>query len=153
MGHVVTGIIATPEALRQFAARHSLHAPVLLNAGLAMLPLRDVDLDSFLEPPQTGHVQGFTYLCEQLSRELIAASVGCAFMYFETDYFGGVGAQGAAVFRDGSLVFGPKSAKIGPINQALSMLGIRTVAPAHDEFETVGLHRHRHTEDWLDPEV
>ena len=74
-------------------------------------------------------------------------------MYFETDYFGGAGCQGAAVFRSGATVFGPKSAEHGPINEALSLLGVRCVAPAHDEFETVGLHRHRRTDDWLKPEA
>ena len=69
-------------------------------------------------------------------------------LYFETEYFGGMGTQGAAVFRDGELVFGPQAAELGPINNALAVLGVRTVPPAVDEFETVGLQRHRSVEDW-----
>jgi hypothetical protein len=100
-------------------------------------------------PPLTGYAEGFNYLSEQLVRELkIGSSSGCL-VYFETEYFGGDGSQGAAVFREGELIFGPQSASFGPINDALAILGVRVVPPACDEFEAVGLHRHRNTEDWL----
>jgi hypothetical protein len=71
-------------------------------------------------------------------------------MYFETDYFGGLGCQGAAVFQHGELIFGPQSAKTGAINQGLKLLGIRIKPPAQDEFETIGLDRHRDTERWIE---
>jgi hypothetical protein len=150
MGHAVTGLVGKMETLERFADKHSLHRPVSLAKHLAILPLRDDDIDSFLAPPLTGFPKGFVYLSGQLLRELEAASRQGILLYFETEYFGGVGAQGAAVFRDGALVFGPSSAERGPINQALAMLGVRVMPPARDEFETVGLHRRRHTEDWLE---
>jgi hypothetical protein len=153
MGHFVTGIVAKPETLGAFAEKCSLHQPIPLSGGLAILPLRDEDLDSFLKPPITGYAEGFIYLSEQLVHELEVASVGGTIMYFETEYFGGRGSQGAVVFQNSTVVLGPKSAEHGPINEALSYLGVRVVAPAHDEFETVGLHRHRHTEDWLEPDA
>src|SRR5262245_1123211 len=150
MSHLVTGLIGKPEPLAAFAQRHSLHDPVPLMDGLALLPLRDEDFASFL-PAQLGdYPEGFRHLSAQLSSALSDASAGVSLMYFETEYFGGMGFQGAAVFRDGALVFGPQSADIGPINQALALLGVRVTAPAHDEFETVGLHRHRHTDGWLE---
>ncbi|SFU40531.1 hypothetical protein SAMN05216350_101781 [Polaromonas sp. YR568] len=149
MGHFVTGLVAKPEKLESFARKHSLHAPITLTQSLAILPLRPEDIDSILPPPLTAHPDGFNYLCEQLVRELSMASSRGSLMYFETEYFGGEGAQGATVFRDGTIVLGPKSAETGPINEALALLGVRVIAPARDEFETLGLDRHRHTEDWL----
>ena len=149
MGHFVTGLIAKPNLLGSFARRHSLHQPVELAQGLALLPLRDQDIDSILAPPHTGHADGFTYLSEQLQVELAAASDDGEILYFETEYFGGAGAQGAAVFSKGALVFGPTAAEKGPINEALRMLGV-TAGSTRDEFAAVGLDRHRHTEDWLD---
>jgi hypothetical protein len=153
MGHFVTGLIAKSETLDSFAQRHSLHAPIALCEGLAILPLRDEDIDSFIKPPLTGHSPGFIYLSEQLRSELAAASAGAYLMYFETEYFGGNGVQGAAVFHNGLLAFGPKSAQSGPINDALALLGVMTKPPAPDEFEHAGLHRHRHTEDWLESDA
>lgn len=70
-------------------------------------------------------------------------------MYFETEYHGGHGGQGAAVFLNGDLIFGPQWDEFGPINHALMLLGVKIEPPAMDEFDTVGLYRHRSTEDWL----
>lgn len=151
MNHFVTGLIAKPAMLARFAQKHSLHVPITLAEGLAILPLRDEDIDSFLRPPMTGHPKGFSYMSEELASELKSASIGGALMYFETEYFGGTGTQGAAVFQDGTLIYGPAAAEFGPINKALALLGVGVVAPAADEFETVGLQRHRSTEDWLEP--
>jgi hypothetical protein len=151
MGHCVTGLIAKTALLDTFARERTLHAPIPLTRGLGLLPLRDADLGKFLVPPLTGHAEGFTYLSEQLVRELKIGSFWGSLLYFETEYFGGDGAQGAAVFRQNELVFGPQWATFGPINEALAMLGVRVVPPAYDEFEAVGLQRHRGTEDWLAP--
>jgi hypothetical protein len=149
MGHCVTGLIAKTALLETFARERNLHAPTALAQGLCLLPLWDTDLDKFLVPPLTGYVNGFNYLSEQLIRELKIGSSCGSLMYFETEYFGGDGAQGATVFREGELIFGPQSASLGPINEALAILGVRVVPPACDEFESVGLHSHRDTEDWL----
>jgi hypothetical protein len=145
---MVKGLIAKQSLLERFASRHSLHAAVALPANLAMLPLRDKDLGSFLAPPFSRDPEAEYYLSGQFLEELAAASHGSILMYFETEYFGGVGAQAAAVFRDGELVFGPESGK-RPINHALKLLGVQVTPPAHDEFEALGLHRRRSTEEWL----
>jgi hypothetical protein len=149
MAHYLTALIGSLPALDAFASARKLHAPIALPQGLAILPLRDKHIDSFLSPPMTGHPQGFNYLSEQLTLELQRASVGCAIAYVETEYFGGVGSQGAALFSDGRTVFGPSAAEAGPINEALRLLGVKVAPPAYDEFEAVGLNRHRHAADWL----
>jgi hypothetical protein len=150
MGHFVTGLIAKRDPLVSFALKHALRGPIPLTQSFEMLPLRDEDIDSFLAPPLTGQPSGFNYLSEQLVQELTAASVDAPIMYFETEYFGGVGAQRAAVFAGGALVYGPASAESGPINEALTVLGVVVTPPAADAFDTVGLGQYRHTEDWLE---
>jgi hypothetical protein len=152
MGHSVTGLIAKPTLLEAFASRFSLHSPAPLNQGLAFLPLRDEDIDSFVSPPQSGYAEGFTYLSEQLAGVLSDASHAGSIVYAETDYFSGLGVQGAAVYLNGVLVFGPKSAAAGPINDALRLIGDTVTIPDVDEFEAVGLARYRSTDDWLDAE-
>jgi hypothetical protein len=149
MGHFVTGVIASPDILGAFTQSRSLPAPVSLPANLALLPLRDRDLDAILPLPITGGVDEFVHLSDQLLALLSGFSARGPVMYFETEYFGGEGAQGAVVFRDGIAIYGPISARIGPINKALALLGVRVQPPARDEFETVGLQRHRSTADWL----
>jgi len=149
MGHFVTGLIATPTVLEAFSREHSLHWPVTLVGGLAILPLREADLNSFRATPSDDEAGGFQHLSKQLLDQLRRSSHEGPLMYFETEYFGGVGGQGAAVFRNGDLIFGPNWAEVGPINPALKLLGISSEPPARDEFETVGLHLHRDAEGWL----
>jgi hypothetical protein len=150
MGHNVTGLVAHESLLRRFSERYRLHAPITLVHGLAILPLREQDIDAFVPAPQDGYVPDFVYLSEQLVAALREVSSDGMLLYFETGYFGGTGGQGVAVFASGACVLGPESGDIGPINRGLQLLGVRVQSPAHDEFETVGLHRHRHAEDWLE---
>jgi hypothetical protein len=70
-------------------------------------------------------------------------------MYFETEYDAGLGRQGAAVFEDGELVFGPQWEGIGSINHALKLLGVRVENPRLDEFQMVGPHLYRSSYEWL----
>ena len=79
-----------------------------------------------------------------------------AVSYVETGYFGGTGSQAAALYRAGRLEW---TASIGichplddrppirPINEALRALVV-DAGSSFDEFEAVGLGRHRSTEEW-----
>ena len=60
--------------MQEFARQKALPAPVPLVAGLALLPLRDEDMDSFLPPPLTGWHEDFASLTDQLMSELGKAS-------------------------------------------------------------------------------
>ncbi|MFE3270011.1 hypothetical protein [Streptomyces sp. NPDC059215] len=76
--------------------------------------------------------------------------------YMEAEYFGGVGEQRAAVWDEGSLVVGPLdesdtkqfSRAVSPVSLALRRLGVRT-SLGEDEFDAMGLDRHRSNEDWI----
>jgi hypothetical protein len=150
MGHFVTGLIAEHSTLDTFAKEHFSHAPIALEQGLAILPLREQDIIA-LAPDATEVPKGFTYLSEQLSSTLAKAAESTTIVYFETEYFGDLGGQGAAAYINGALAFGPKADRIGPINEALRLLGVTVKAGCRDEFETIGLERHRSTRDWLKP--
>jgi len=144
MGHNVTGLISTPTALEELAAGHRLHRPVRLTKELAILALRDDDLDSFIPPTNTVYFEGFTYLSREVLQAFAPASISAPLVYFETDYAGGTGCQAAAVIRQGDIEFAAGGARIGPINEALRLIRVNVAPPAVDEFQTVGLHRVRH---------
>ncbi|WP_125931874.1 hypothetical protein [Thiosocius teredinicola] len=152
MSHSITGLVARKELLEVFASQNSLPNPREINQGFGFLPLRDEDIDAFVTQPQTEVASGFTYLSKQLALLVARASKGGAIVYVETDYFGGVGEQGAAAFSGGQLSYGPFYAEIGPINEALASIGVTVSEHAVDEFDAVGLNRHRHTDDWLEAE-
>jgi hypothetical protein len=152
MAHDVTGLIAKHTFLEAFSRDHSVSWPVALYGDLAILPMRDIDLAPFQPVPKRCISDGdeFRYLSEPLLEELQRFSLHRGpLLYFETEYDAGLGGQGAAVFKDGELIFGPHWAGIGPINQALRLLGVRVEARNLDEFQTVGLHLHRTEDGWL----
>ena len=82
-------------------------------------------------------------LCCQLSRR-------CMVAYVEAAFFGGVGIQASAIFKDETGI-GPAVIADHAINHALKLLGV-TARTGHDEFDTVGLRRHRNTDDWVTKE-
>jgi hypothetical protein len=135
MTHHVTGLIADVAFIRR-AAKAQIHGRVAeLGCGLGLIPLRREDLASApFMVHDTDDGDEFQYLTREVIAALKEASLGGTLAYFETEYFGGAGGQGAAAFKDGDLIFGPEWKKIGPINQALKLLGVRLERPFYDEF-------------------
>ena len=81
------------------------------------------------------------------AHEAAALSRGQAVVWVTAEFFGGVGAQAATLFRSGCeerrFATGYRA-----INEALAALGITAESP-NDAFDTLGLGRYRRTEDWL----
>lgn len=89
----------------------------------------------------------FEFLAPPVESWVRALSDGSALAYLETEYFGGEGFERSAVFRDSNVVLGPLDGA-GAVNQALRALGI-AAKPGQEEFDVVGLGRHRSLEEWL----
>ncbi|WP_228769950.1 hypothetical protein [Actinokineospora alba] len=124
--------------------------------GLALLPITDDFFDSVTDPTAPRDPDFWKLPCGFTDRLATWSQVGPT-AYVEAEYFGGVGSQTAAVWIDGTIVFGPlhlaedePTPTAGtPISQALRHLGVRQAGKS-DEFDAAGLGRHRHLKDWLD---
>jgi hypothetical protein len=70
--------------------------------------------------------------------------------YVWTDYFGGVGEQGARAYIDKRPVTPPNYAENREysINRALSIIGV-TLTCGQDLFDSIGLGNYRNDEDWV----
>jgi hypothetical protein len=152
MGYTVIGFIVNAEHARQIAAAHPQLKGAPLEQGFTLFPLTDEKIDSLLEPSETHEFSGFHHLSQRLFAFLERLSAGSPVLYFETEYFGGLGEQSAIVLHEGKVVYGPRQDKIGPISEALRLMGARKQAGDFDEFASVGLARHRSSEDWLESE-
>jgi hypothetical protein len=151
MTHIVTGLIARQGLLAPIAQSWSLSSPISVVQGFELLPLQDNEIGRIFGSSSVSNIAAdFGNLSKELVEGLMNASTNALIMYFETEYFGGEGRQGAALFQGGRVDF-IQSAKIGPINRGLALLGVRVVTPAIDEFQSIGLDRHRTTADWLIP--
>lgn len=149
MGHAIQAFIAREEVLRAAAARLGNAHVAPLGQGFALVPLTDDLHDEVTEPGSGAAYEGRLWkLSSALARLAAEWSRQGPVAYVETEYFGGIGDQAALVWEGGEVVFGPERAEIGPINEALRRLGAGR-GDHLDEFEAVGLRRHRHTANWI----
>ncbi len=150
MGHHVTGLIARRDTLAKLSGPLKGQPHFELEEGFGFLPLDYENLDDVVGLYAGDAIGKFEYLSPKLIELLENASQNCALAYIETDYHGGTGGQSAAVFRNGKVVYGPISAERNAINEALGVLGVQANPGEFDRFETIGLQRHRHNEDYRD---
>ncbi|WP_116808199.1 hypothetical protein [Steroidobacter cummioxidans] len=105
--------------------------------GISSLPLTDDEAEPILP-------DSLSSLCLKFSQHGLVA-------YLEAEIFGGVGLQAYVLFRDGAMLGAPVRA-VDAINQALRHLGVRS-GSNRDEFDAVGLGRHRDTDEWASDAV
>ena len=160
MGHNIHGFVARTSTLEQIALGYQNAKVVTLQQGFGFLPLTDSFRQEVHAPE--GEPRGKQYWSdEDLLREFHeitdkltnlggAASHLSPVAYIETEYFGGDGVQGAIVWNRGEVLLGPLfSEDIGPIDQVLHELGVQ-VGTARDEFDALGLGKHRDNDAWLE---
>ena len=148
MGHCINGIIAPIDVLRRLAAEQNLHKPAVLSDSLGFIPLNPEHLE-IMFPEQGVYDKSMTYLSQALKTFLVSLSLQDRVAYIETEYFGGVGQQSAAVYDKAECILEPQTAEFGPVCKALRLLGVARKVVKTDEFDTAGLGRHRSNDDWI----
>lgn len=145
MGHYVTGIITVAAVAERLHANKALASAELID-GIRLVPLEDDDLDLLATFHGAG-TPGFTHLSQEFIQVLAALSQFGKLVYFETEYFGGMGSQCAVAFNGGSMIPNTLLSGEGSINTALKAIGVIS-SSTMDEFDHIGLSRHRNTSDW-----
>lgn len=157
MAHYIHGFIARHESL--FSASDSLSGVVVapLGLGFGFLPVTE----DIAGPTGTRPFECLHQLTDALAGWAIEQSRKFPIAYIETNYFG-TGTQAAVVWRDGVTVFGPEISvskwEAGEyvsqplldraINCSLRLLGADR-GEGLDEFDAVGLGRHRFDDAWM----
>lgn len=157
--HDVKALIASASILTEVAARFGSAVLCPLVQGFALLPLTDIVVREIATAEKTSETEtsvmadiapGVAPLAYRLSLKGPVA-------YISTEFFGGTGGQDAVVWTHAAVAFqltdGGEVDNIGwpnsPVSQALRSIGV-IAAPSQDEFDTVGLGRHRSTSGWAD---
>jgi hypothetical protein len=158
MSHHIRGFIARADDLRRAAADFAGAQVVPLSLGFGFLPITE-QLAGDDEPAPFEYMERLT---TRLGAWAEAASVAFPLAYAETDYFGGHGWQAAVAWVGGNVVFGPvRTSDLyvdgkytptplleGAINRAVRLVGVDR-GSVRDEFDAIGLGRHRSNESWL----
>ena len=144
MGYYLQAIVGRQTTLMQHASAFQ-HAHIVpLGQGIAMIPVTDDLYDEFADG---GEVDRFYKLSPGIENWAKRISDSAPIAYVEAEFFGGTGGQSAIAWSQGSSVLGPVHSQHA-INEVLRFFGVR-VEKAHDEFDAIGLGRHRGTVDWI----
>ena len=144
MGYYLQAIVGKQQMLAQQASAFQHARVVPLAQDIAIIPISD---DLYDEIAGGGEVEGFEKLSPGIEEWAQRISVVVPVAYVEAEFFGGTGGQSAVAWSGGSRVLGPIHSQ-DAINETLRFFGAR-VGGAHDEFDAVGLGRHRDTADWI----
>jgi hypothetical protein len=154
--HEVEALIAKSDKLTAGAHRFKSEIVCPLVQGFSLLPITEA-LARELTANQLETKVTLTKPIQELSDGLhvlaIEISQASPVAYITTFYLGGQGGQDALVWDRGSLRFSPTTQGYdqgwpnSPISQALRMIGV-VAEKGNDEFDTVGLGKHRETDRW-----
>jgi hypothetical protein len=109
MGHCVQAFIGEQALLEKMQRDFAASSVTPLVQGLALLPLDETFYDAIPEAEESIVVQpGFQFLSAKVLGLMIQYSKQNCLGYFETEYFGGAGDQGAVLVKNGIVVWEPK---------------------------------------------
>jgi prepilin-type processing-associated H-X9-DG protein len=154
MGYILEAVIGPERVLTEAVRDQPAAVLVKLGQGIAMVPMTD-ELFAAVTDATSDRPLGFWKLPGGFERVLSDWSSAGPVGYVEAEFFAGDGRQRAALWADGHVAVGPLTVDEGrrfaeagsPISQLLRHLGVQRDAD-HDEFDSVGLGRHRHTAEW-----
>ncbi|NUN47846.1 MAG: hypothetical protein HUU15_03335 [Candidatus Brocadiae bacterium] len=138
MSYSLEAVIGGGVAVERAAAACGGGSAVALEGGLSLLPL----VDRVREGIDRRFPEAGTGAMGHWLREVSSAG---RLAYVGAEFWGGQGAQWSLVEERGEILLSSDS--IDAINLALRLLGV-VAEEGKDEFDTVGLGRHRRTERW-----
>lgn len=151
MGHSIHAIVA-PLGTADMISTYWPEVPRLnCDGGFVVFPV-DADLiDARIAPEKTPMESGdeFMLLTVRFRKLLQSLSHDGQLAYVETEYFGGVGGQGALVVRNGVEIMPPTWNSFGAINEALELIGVKRRLVG-DRFDAIGFGNVRRNDDLLD---
>jgi hypothetical protein len=144
------GIVGKSRDLLHKSLEYPGASVVHLEQGIGLIPISEKLLNAIEQgetSPGATKEPGFEFLSEGVVAWARRLSRGTTLGYLEAEFISGEGTESAIVWRDGIVVLGPLHGT-GAVNRALRTLGV-TVPSRREEFEEVGLGRHRSPEEWL----
>jgi hypothetical protein len=150
MAYSVYALLGYEIALRQRMILFPGAVVIPLRQGIAMTPITKPLVEGLgEEQPGIEVPAGFYKLTPSLLLTAQTISIKTPVAYIEAEYFGGVGEQSAMVWDQGRVVLGPLVATSDAINAVLRFFKVK-VGDCVDEFEAVGLGKHRSNQGWLE---
>lgn len=156
MGHHITALVARGSADYSIAEKFGT-AVIELEQGFVLIPLDAWQSDYWAEKLELGYGTHRPIILDNPFAHMLASNVleSNVFAIINTDYNGGWGSQAAVVYSAGEEIMQSERTSVqrvvrrkknNPINKALRLLGAKR-RPRDDEFDTLGIHKHRNFDD------
>jgi len=147
LGYTLKAFIGKEESLKPILEKYSKSQKVGLNKGISMILMSEELFDEINQMKPSNTISTFQFLTENIEQKIIEVIGNRELAYVESEFFGGQGGHIGIIWKKGIRDFLTQSDKKS-MNKILKRLGVnRTLLK--DEFETVGLTKNRHTEDWI----
>ena len=147
MGYTLKAYIGKEENLKPILEKYSESQKISLNGGISMILMTDELFDEINDMKYSSGISKFELLTENIELKTIELIKNRELAYVESDFFGGQGGHIGIIWNNGKREFLGKFNK-NAMNNILKKLGVKN-SSLKDEFETVGLDKNRHTEDWI----
>jgi hypothetical protein len=145
--YCLEALIGKGETLKSSTTAYQHAQIILLDQEIAMIPFSDALLKEIEEKDGSEKIEDdfykFSSQIEMWAKNISNAGL---VIYVEAEFFGGEGSQSSIAWLNGKRVFGPIH-ELHAINKALRLLGVQK-KKAHDEFDAIGLGRHRCSNEW-----
>ncbi|MFV2176263.1 hypothetical protein ACFHW2_34645 [Actinomadura sp. LOL_016] len=151
MTHELNAVLGKHELLERLASEHGVPV-VALGQGFALIPLTPEVIALLVGDSGPDASGGGLSRGRRLDEVFQDWSAHGPVVHATNDTHGGSpGEQTARIWQGGKMVFAQRGhAHGGPISMALQRLGVTGGRIGYDEFDVVGLGRHRKTAGWLD---
>lgn len=147
MGHYLKAFIGNKESLTPILEKYESSKLVGLSDEISMIPMTDELFDDMNNLETSSGILSFEFLTENIEKKTLELIGRKKLAYVESEFFGGQGGHVGLIRENCERIFVGEF-KRNTMNEILKKLGvIRT--EIKDEFETIGLDRHRQTEDWI----
>jgi hypothetical protein len=145
MGHHITALIGKAPVNKESAEKYDL--PLFEENGFVIVALCRTHTDYWDEKLGYGYKKKSEIIMDTECTHFFAKELGLTkFAIINTDYFGGIGEQIAAVYENAEQILPPT--KDG-INSALKTLGVKKRL-FHDYFDSINLRKYRDWDDYFE---
>lgn len=148
MGYYLQAFICKQADSNIFTDNFDKAKKIEIGQGLDLVPMTEDLFDQVNNFVVSNSVDKFEYLTDNIETKVLQLIGDKKIAYVEAEYFGGQGGQIAIIWgnhkRQHLFPYGQDC-----INKVLKDFDVQTKS-GNDEFDTVGLGRHRNTIDWIE---
>ncbi|MDW3645883.1 MAG: hypothetical protein R8P61_02345 [Bacteroidia bacterium] len=148
MSYVLHAIVAKEAVLDRMLSEIKAAKKINLEQGFAMIPVNG-KLADIIDPASDSEcIADFIMLTDAFEERVLEILKEEKWAYLESEFFGGRGGHMGIVWEEGKRKMEISESYTGA-NELLREIGVRRTSHL-DEFDCMGLGRHRSVDDWLE---